>query len=88
MTTNADVAAWMADQLRKQRYIYQEDIVWKIKAKFGGQFVYENENGNYAIDRGVLKEFRKLTPDAVWERGSRMWRQRESYDEPGKRQAD
>jgi hypothetical protein len=34
--------------------------------------VYENENGNLAINRQVLKEFRKLTEKTVvWERGVR-----------------
>jgi hypothetical protein len=37
---------------------------------FGDQFTYDNDNdnGNLAIARSVLKEFRQLTPDAIWER--------------------
>jgi hypothetical protein len=53
--------------------------------RFGEEFVYENENGNYGIDKKVLKAFRDLTEKSVvWERGSRMWRKREKYDGPGR----
>lgn len=84
-----DVAVFMLEQLNEQNYLYQEVIVWDIRSKFGERFVYENQNGNLAISRDVLKEFRNLTKESVvWERGSRLWRKRESYDPIGKRQAD
>jgi hypothetical protein len=54
------------------------------RPRFGSDCVYENENGNLAIDRKVLSEFRKLTTDdVVWERGERLWRRREDYDPEG-----
>lgn len=78
----------MAEQLEKKKWLYQEEVVWQIKQKFGEDFVYINENGNYAISRAVLKQFRKLNEDTVvWERGERMWRKRTSSDPKGKRQA-
>ena len=83
--TAKEVAEYMKDQLYQQRYLYQEVIVYDIEAKFGSDFVYTNENGNLAIDPKVLKEFRKITPNAVWERGERCWRTREKYDQPGSR---
>jgi CRISPR/Cas system CSM-associated protein Csm3 (group 7 of RAMP superfamily) len=87
--TAKGVAKWMADKMSKSAELYQEDVVWEIQSKFGKRFVYENENGNLAISRTVLKEFRKLTEDTVvWERGSRLWRKRQSYDAKGKRQAE
>lgn len=39
----------------------KKDIVWKIQERFGQEFIHENENGNLAIGKDVLKEFRKLT---------------------------
>lgn len=80
-----EVAEYMKEQLAQQTYLYQDVIVYDIEAKFGADFVYTNENGNLAIGRNVLKEFRKITPDAVWERGERCWRTREKYDQPGSR---
>lgn len=80
-----EVAQYMKDQLAQVGYLYQDVAVSKIEAKFGREFVYVNANGNPAISRSVLAEFKKLTPEAVWERGSRCWRRRESYDDPDKR---
>lgn len=83
--TAKDVALFMKDQLDEKKYLYQEDLVYEIEKKYGGSFVYTNDNGNPAIDRTVLKEFRKLTPNVVWERGECCWRFREKYDETGSR---
>jgi hypothetical protein len=89
MPTNRDVAEWMAERAARRGELYQEEVVWEIQSKFGREFVYENANGNLAISRQVLKEFRKLTEDTlVWERGDRLWRKRQSYDPKGKRQAE
>lgn len=83
------IAQWMLEELKRVNYLYQETVVYDIASKFGEEFTYHNQNGNLAIDRQVLREFRKLTGDrVVWERGERLWRFRESYDPPGKRQAD
>ena len=77
-----DVAYWMLEQITKKRELYQNEIVYLIEDKFGSQFVYENEAGNLAISREVLKEFRKLTEKTVvWSRIELCWRIR-SADDP------
>jgi hypothetical protein len=82
------VATMMAQQLRAKGELLQVDAVAEIAAKFGDVCVYENENGNLAVHRDILSEFRKLTdPDFVWDRGERLWRKREEYDASG-RQAE
>jgi hypothetical protein len=60
MHTDREVAEWMMSQFEKQFWLYQEDTVYKIKAHFGMDFVYQNKNGNYAISKNVLKEFKKI----------------------------
>ena len=86
MTPEA-VAQWMLEELKREKYLYQETVVYDIESKFGEEFTYVNKNGNLAIDRCVLREFRKLTENTVvWERGARLWRLREDYDESGRRQ--
>ena len=86
-TTPREVAEWMVKELERIQFLYQEQAVYDIESKFGDVFVYINENGNPAIDKRVLREFRKLTGDKViWESGERMWRKRESYDSPGRKQ--
>lgn len=89
MTTPDEVANWMAEKLKKDKYLYHETVVYQIRSAFGSEFVYINENGNLAIDRRVLLAFRKLTADdVVWERGERMWRRREKHDPSHSRQVD
>jgi hypothetical protein len=81
----ADVAEWMVEQLKEEDPLYQEVVVYEIQERFGDEFVYENENGNLAISRKVLSEFRKRTErNVVWERGERLWRKREEYDGDGR----
>jgi len=77
-----DVAYWMLNQINKKRELYQEEVVYLIEDKFGSQFVYQNQAGNLAISREVLKEFRKLTEKTVvWSRSERYWRFK-SADDP------
>ena len=76
-----DVANWMLDKIIKKRELYQNDVVYQIEEKFGSRFVYENRNGNLAINREVLKEFRKLTEKTVvWSRIEFCWRIRGADD--------
>ena len=78
----------MVQELERVQYLYQETVVYQIASSFGDEFTYTNSNGNPAIRREVLDAFRALTKDTViWERGSRLWRKREQYDEPGRRQS-
>ena len=80
----SDVARWMLNQINEKRELYQKKVVYLIEDKFGSQFVYENRNGNLAINPEVLKEFRKLTEKTVvWSRIEFCWRIR-SADVPKK----
>jgi len=79
----------MVEELKRVQYLDQQQVVWDIQTNFGDDFTYTNQNGNLAIDKRVLAEFRKLTEGTVvWEKGQRMWRMREEHDTPGKRQSD
>ena len=53
--TDATVAAWMVEQLRGRRHLYQEQVAWEIRRLFGKSFVYNNENGNPAISKSILE---------------------------------
>lgn len=89
LPTPSDVAKWMRDKIIKDKTVYQEHVVYEIRDEFGEEFIYTNDNGNPAISKVVLKEFRKLTEDlVVWERGERCWCLRSEHDTPGKRQVD
>lgn len=84
-----EIAQWMFDELKRQQCLYQQEVVYDIESKFGQEFTYTNENGNLAINRNVLKAFRKITSNTVvWERSERMWRMRQSYDLLDRRSVD
>jgi hypothetical protein len=85
MANSWDVAVFMLEQLESQQVLYQEVVVYQIIEKFGEEFTYINVHGNPAIDKKVLREFRRLTRDTVvWMRGERAWRKRHEHDPPGR----
>jgi hypothetical protein len=59
------VARWMLAEVEREGDLYQETAVYEIEQKFGQEFVYENENGNPAIERRVLAAFRKVSEGSV-----------------------
>jgi hypothetical protein len=76
-------AAWMHEQIEKNGALYQDEAAAEITARFGDECTYQNDNGNLAINRQVLKQFRTLTETTVvWDSVERMWRRREKYDSP------
>ncbi|MEU5554296.1 hypothetical protein ABZ738_31445 [Micromonospora sp. NPDC047793] len=85
--TTEIVATWMARQVQTKGALHQDDAVEVILREFGDEFVYDNDNGNLAIARPVLRAFRNLTNGSiVWDREHRMWRPREPGDAPGRQQ--
>jgi hypothetical protein len=87
----ADVAEWMRDEVMSKEGEYELPQWWaveQIEERFGIRgFTYSNENGNRAIHKEILAEFRRLTEGTVvWSRSERTWRKRKTR--PGKRQAD
>lgn len=89
MATPREVGEWMAAKVLDDDYLYQEQVVYEIAEKFGDEHVYQNQNGNLAISKSVLKEFGKITEGSVvWERGGRFWRKRQPNDDPNKRQVN
>jgi uncharacterized protein DUF6953 len=87
MATAQEVAEWMLDELTRNGQLRQETAVSDIALNFGYEFTYDNENGNLAIRRDVLAAFRRLTENSVvWDGENRLWRKRDSSDDPGRQQ--
>lgn len=85
--TPDDVARWMRDELDRTGSLLQADAASGIEREFGSSFIYVNENGNPAIDKRVLREFRELTgDDVIWDRWEYKWRHRQPGDAPSRRQ--
>lgn len=84
--TESDVAYWMWSKLQADRILHQDEAADSIFKRFGDKFTYYNSQGNLAIERKVLDEFRRLTSgEVVWDRSDRFWRYRESFDLPSSR---
>jgi len=80
------VARWMLEQYQRYNRLMQSTAAHGIRSHFGEQHVYRNRQRNWAINKGILEEFRKLTPDdVVWSRSSQTWRQRRPTDPTGSR---
>lgn len=75
--TEKDVARFLFEEIKSDGTVYQLDAVENIKTKFGEQFIYENENGNDAIDKKVLREFNKIKKnseeDIEWSNSDKCW---------------
>jgi Family of unknown function (DUF6953) len=75
----------MRDELENTGQLYQWEAVLGIQSRFGDDFTYLNESGNFAIDRRVFRAFRHLTEDdVVWRRTECCWVKRGSHDPPGR----
>jgi hypothetical protein len=85
--TPKEAALWMVEQLKELEYLDQDYVAGHLECE-APELTYINDNGNTAIDKRVLVEFNKITPDVVWSRGSRQWRYREEYDDPDQRMQD
>lgn len=69
------VAEFMINEILEKGYVYQEYLVHDIQEKFGEEYVYVNENGNLAISKKVLNEFKKLKEvnGIEWDNRERCW---------------
>jgi hypothetical protein len=75
------IVLWMLEQIARQGQLHQEDAADEIVKVFGSDFVYENEHGRKAIDKRIVKAFRKAAGHrVVWDREQFLWRKRLSAD--------
>lgn len=82
-----DVAEYMLSELELTTFLNQAEAAEWIEREFGPSFVYVNKNGNQAIDKHVLDEFRKLTKDdVIWDGYAYQWRYRQPGDSGGRKQ--
>jgi hypothetical protein len=79
--TAKDVAQWMLEELQRSGVLSQRFVLHEIPARFGEEFICSNKNGNPAIVRQVLREFRWLTKNTVvWVARDNCWRFRTERD--------
>ncbi|TDR89107.1 DUF6953 family protein [Enterovirga rhinocerotis] len=84
--TPAEAAEWMLEQFEAKRFLYQEEAATHLLHLHDEELAYYDASGNVCVGKAVLREFNKLTPDAVYERAEKFWRDRLPSDEPGRQQ--
>ena len=85
MADAKQTASWMLSQIEKDGSIYQDDVVDYLVKVDAENLLRENAEGNLALGREVLAEFKKITEHSVvWVKPDRYWRYRVAEDEPGR----
>jgi len=85
--TPLDAATWMLATVKSQGELYQEAVANELIGHGDEALAYYDDSGNVCVGKKVLSEFKKISPDIVWSKSGKYWRQRESDDEPGRMQA-
>jgi hypothetical protein len=84
--TEDEAALWMVAQYHAAGFLYQESAASHLYQLNDEALAYFDTSSNLCVAKGVLKIFNKLTPDAVYERARKFWRERLETDQPGRQQ--
>jgi len=77
----------MLEEVQDADFLTQKRAAREIRDRFGEEFVYKNENRNWAIRGDVLEAFREASGnEIIWKKGTRRWRVRRETDKPGRQQ--
>ncbi|WP_336648291.1 DUF6953 family protein [Microbacterium sp. MMO-10] len=77
MSTPQEIAQWLMDEItaRGRNRSYQRRLVPRLREQFGDEWLYRNQNNNWAIDRRILKALGPLkTDNVIWDRSDQSWR--------------
>lgn len=87
--TPKQVAEWMNQLFQTRGFLDQYTAATGILRAFGKEHLYKNGNGNWAINKPILAEFRKLTTDtAMWSRSDQRWVKRQPHHPKDRRMID
>ena len=84
--TFAEAAEWMCDRFSLQGFLYQEEAASQLWHLHDPELAYFDKAGNLCVGKLVLKAFARLTPNAVYERAEKFWRERLPTDLAGRQQ--
>lgn len=84
--TEEEAALWMLDQYNECGFLYQETAASYLFHLNDEKLAYFDKDSNLCVGKQVLAKFNKLTPDAVYERAGKFWRERLETDQPGRQQ--
>lgn len=70
-----ELAKLLLERFNQESFLDQAEAADIIADAGGDEYLRTNDNGNIAIDKSVLAEFRKLTEGvAVWMKSAQAWR--------------
>ncbi len=81
-----EAAEWMREQFKLKRFLYQEEAATHLLHLHDEELAYFDNDGNVCVGKAVLAAFNKLTPDVVYERADKFWRDRLPTDQVGRQQ--
>jgi hypothetical protein len=84
--TPDQAAQWMLEKFEAERFLYQQAAATHLLDLHDEALAYYDGNGNVCVGKAVLVAFNKLTPDAVYQRADKYWRDRLTSDQPGRQQ--
>lgn len=76
----------MYDLFKENGFLYQETAAMELADFESEGLSYYDDSGSLCVGKAVLKEFNLLTPECVYERSGKFWRERLETDEPGRQQ--
>ncbi len=76
----------MLREYETNRFLYQEEAASYFLHLNDDLLAFYDAQGNACVSKGVLAAFNKLTPNSVYERASKFWRDRLTTDQPGRQQ--
>ena len=79
-------AEWMLTQFITNRFLYHEEAASHLLHLDDPELAYYDTSGNVCVGKSVLTHFNDLTPDIVYQRVGKYWRDRLETDQPGRQQ--
>lgn len=80
-----EIAEWMYQEFKRKGKLVQSEAAQSIRNQFSEEYLYKNNNGNWAIKKSILAKFKVLRGDeAVWATQLQLWRKRKPEDPPEK----
>lgn len=76
----------MLQEYEAKRFLYQEEAASYLLHLNDETLAYYDANSNVCVGKSVLAIFNRLTPDTVYERAGKFWRDRLPSDQAGRQQ--
>jgi hypothetical protein len=84
--TEDEAARLMLSEYERLGFLYQDGAASHLFQFNDERLAYFDKDSNLCVGKAVLAAFNRLTPNAVYERAGKYWRNRLETDQPGRQQ--